>query len=178
MKEKALFLDRDGILNVDKGYVYKWEDIIWNEDIFNIIKMANDKNYLVIVLTNQSGIHKGMYTENDVHVLHDKMNDFLMKKGLKIAHWYYCAEMDSVDRKPNPGMLLKAQLKYDIDLSKSFMIGDKATDVFNTDGAFLRPRTFLVKGQYAVTHPDIGKSVSVHDSLAEVSKELEKALSK
>ncbi len=176
MKEKALFLDRDGILNVDKGYVYKWDDIIWNDDIFDIIKLANEKDYLVIVLTNQSGIHKGMYTRDDVHILHEKMNDFLIKKDLKITDWFYCAEMDSMDRKPNPGMLLKAQLKYNIDLAKSYMIGDKATDVFETDGTFIRPRTFLVKGQYAVTHPDVGSTVSVHDTLGDVSKELRNLL--
>lgn len=176
MLQKALFLDRDGILNVDKGYVYKWEDIVWNDDIFKIIKLANDKNYLVIVLTNQSGIHKGMYSKDDVHILHEKMNDFLIQKGLKIDDWFYCAEMDSIDRKPNPGMLLKAQAKYNIDLKKSFMIGDKATDVFDTDGTFSRPRTFLVKGQYTVTHPDVGTSVSVHSTLSEVLDALKMAL--
>lgn len=176
MKNKALFLDRDGILNVDKGYVYKWEDIIWNEEIFDIIKLANEKKYKVIILTNQSGIHKGMYTEQDVHVLHEKMNQFLTEKGLQIDDWFYCAEMDSIDRKPRPGMLLKAMKKHNIDLSLSFMVGDKATDIFDTDGSFKRPETLLVKGQYSVDHPDMGKLVSVYSNLLDVFHELQKKL--
>ena len=172
MKNVALFLDRDGIINVDKGYVSKWEDIIWNEEIFEIIKLANEKNYKVIILTNQSGIHKGMYTKDDVHILHKKMNDFLIRKKLNITDWFYCAEMDSIDRKPNPGMLLQAKKKYNIDLSKSFMIGDKATDVFKTDGSFIRPTTYLLKAQYDVFHDDIGTSVSVFSTLSEILNEL------
>lgn len=176
MKNKALFLDRDGILNVDKGYVYKWEDIIWNEEIFEIIKLANEKSYKVIILTNQSGIHKGMYTENDVHVLHEKMNEFLKNKGLVVDDWFYCTEMDSIDRKPRPGMLLKAAKKHDIDLSLSFMVGDKATDIFDTDGSFVRPETLLVRGQYSVEHPDMGKRVSAYSSLRDVFHELTRKL--
>jgi D,D-heptose 1,7-bisphosphate phosphatase len=173
---KALFLDRDGVLNVDKGYVYKWDDIIWIEEIFEIIKIANDRGYKVIVLTNQSGIHKGMYSEQDVHLLHKKMNDFLSGKALIIDEWYYCAEMDSEFRKPRPGMLLEAQKKFNIDFSKSFMVGDKSTDIFETDGLFTRPFTLLVKGSYELNHSDIGKNVSVFDSHADILAELKKLL--
>ena len=84
--------------------------------------------------------------------------------------------MDSFNRKPNPGMLLEAQKKYNIDLSKSFMIGDKATDVFNTDDSFVRPHTYLVKGQYDVSHVDIGKTVSVFLTLNEILNELRNKL--
>jgi D,D-heptose 1,7-bisphosphate phosphatase len=173
---KALFLDRDGILNVDKGYVYKWEDIIWMEEIFDIIKMGNDRGYKVIVLTNQSGIHKGMYTEHDVHILHDLMNEFLKNKNLIVDDWFYCAEMDSELRKPRPGMLLAAQKKYDIDFSKSFMVGDKSTDIFETDGKFVRPKTLLVKGAYHLNHPDIGNNVEIYENHADIKKALTELL--
>lgn len=173
---KALFLDRDGILNVDKGYVYRWEDIIWIEEVFEMIKIANERGYKVIVLTNQSGIHKGMYTEKDVHVLHEKMNEYLVKKNLLVDEWFYCAEMDSEFRKPRPGMLLAAQKKYDIDFQKSFMVGDKATDVFETDGKFTRPTTLLVKSAYDLTHIDQGRDVNIFEDHSKVLEELKRSL--
>lgn len=173
---KALFLDRDGILNVDKGYVYLWEDIIWIEEIFEIIKMANERGYKVIVLTNQSGIHKGMYTKEDVHILHERMNSFLKQKGLRVDDWFYCAEMDSEFRKPSPGMLLAAAKMHNIDLSKSIMVGDKATDVFTTNGSFIRPETLLVEGSYDLNHPDIGKNVSIYKNHQEIYDALKKLL--
>jgi D,D-heptose 1,7-bisphosphate phosphatase len=173
---KALFLDRDGVINVDKGYVYKWEDIIWMEEVFEMIKLANSKGYKVIVLTNQSGIHKNMYTEADVQVLHKKMDEYVKAKGLMIDDWFYCIDMDSEYRKPEPGMLLAAQKKYDIDFSKSFMVGDKSTDIFETRGQFIRPKTLLVRGNYPLSHSDIGRDVTVYDSHAEVLKALKNLL--
>lgn len=173
---KALFLDRDGILNLDKGYVYKWDELVWIDEVFDIIKMGNDLGYKVIILTNQSGIHRGMYTRDDVHVLHKKMDEYLTNKGLRIDDWFYCAEMDSIDRKPRPGMLLAAQKKHDIDLEKSFMIGDKATDIFETDGTFKRPTTLLVRGNYDLSHPDIGNGVKIFENHADIVEELKKIL--
>ena len=176
MSNKALFLDRDGIINVDKGYVYRWEDIIWVDEIFEIIKMGNQKGYKVIVLTNQSGVHKGMYTEADVKILHQKMDTYLRAQNLIVDDWFYCTEMDSNDRKPRPGMLLAAQKKYDIDFSKSFMVGDKATDIFETDGLFQRPTTLLVRGQYSLEHSDVGNGVTVYENHQEIQNILKKIL--
>lgn len=173
---KALFLDRDGILNIDKGYVYKWEDIIWVEEVFEMIRLAMDKNYLVIVLTNQSGIHYQKYAKEDVEVLHKKMSEFLAKKGLIITDWIYCAELVSESRKPRPGMLLEAQKKYDIDLSKSFMVGDKTTDVFLTDGKFIRPTTYLVRGDYDLSKAETSDNVIVFETHRDIVNQLKHVL--
>ena len=104
------------------------------------------------------------------------MDDYLKQKGLIITDWFYCLELDSEDRKPRPGMILSAQKKYDIDLSKSFMIGDKATDVFETDGKFQRPVTFLVRGRYDLHHPDVGNGVYVYDNHKAILAELKTRL--
>lgn len=173
---KALFLDRDGIINIDKGYVHRWEDIIWIPEVFEMIKLANEKGYKVIVLTNQSGIDKGMYTHEDVHTLHETMHAFLNNKGLKIDDWFYCAEMDSESRKPRPGMLLAAQEKHDIDLSTSFMIGDKPSDVFETDNKFTVPTTYLIKGNYDLKDAHTKERVKVFNDHSQVLKELQKSL--
>jgi len=165
---KALFLDRDGIINVDKGYVYKWEDIIWYKEIFEIIKIANQNNYKVIVLTNQSGIFRNKYTHEDVKVLHDLMDSHLKCQGAIIDAWYYCADMDTNRRKPGPGMILEAQKDFNIDFSHSFMVGDKVSDIFNIQEGSPKPKTILVQGNYdlSLTGPETMK-VSNHQELFE-----------
>ncbi len=173
---KALFLDRDGVVNIDKGYVYKWDDIVWIDEVFEMMKLAMERGYKVIVLTNQSGIHYNKYTQGDVEILHQKMSEYLEKKKLLVTDWFYCAEMESDSRKPRPGMLLAAQKKYDIDLSKSFMIGDKVTDIFETDDQFIRPTTFLVRGEYDLSKANLSDNVKVFENHQDVLKELKKVL--
>ena len=174
--QKALFLDRDGIVNVDKGYVYKWDDIEWIEEIFSIIQLGMNRGYKIIVLTNQSGIHYNKYSREDVEILHKKMNTYLNKKNLIIDEWIYCADIDSESRKPRPGMLLEAKDKFNIDLENSFMIGDKITDVFETDGLFTRPITFLIKGQYDLSKVEVDSRVKIFMKHQDIVKELEKVL--
>lgn len=147
-KTKALFLDRDGIINVDKSYVFKFSDIVWMAGIIELIKFAKSNNYLVIVLTNQSGIDRGYYQESDVIKLHQEMSDYLKSKGAEVDDWFYCPDLDSYDRKPNPGMMIKARDKYNIDLSKSFMIGDKESDVLLIEG----PKYIIVEGNYNLSN--------------------------
>ncbi|MBP9682045.1 MAG: HAD-IIIA family hydrolase, partial [Bacteriovorax sp.] len=159
-----LFLDRDGILNVDKTYIYRYEDIEWVEGIFDLIDYANKNGFLVIVLTNQSGVAQGMYTEKDVLKLHQEMNQFLMSKKLKVDDWFYCTEYDSERRKPRPGMMLEAQSKFTIDLSQSIMVGDKSTDVLDIAG----PLTFLLKGNYPLDQVVVNDTVELFDSLGDI----------
>lgn len=139
MTNKALFLDRDGVINVDKHYVYRVEDCEFIEGIFDLCRKAKQDGYLVIVVTNQAGIAKGKYTEEDYFKFRDYVHAEFVKQGCPIDAEYYCPYhtdaviekycKNSEDRKPNPGMILKAQKDFDIDLSKSILIGDKQSDI-------------------------------------------------
>lgn len=139
MTNKALFLDRDGVINVDKHYVYRVEDCEFIEGIFDLCRKAKQDGYLVIVVTNQAGIAKGKYTEEDYFKFRDYVHAEFVKQGCPIDAEYYCPYhadaviekycKDSEDRKPNPGMILKAQKDFDIDLSQSILIGDKQSDI-------------------------------------------------
>lgn len=169
---KALFLDRDGILNIDKTYVYRYEDIEWVDGVFDLISFANKNGFLVIVLTNQSGVAQGMYQEEDILILHTKMSEFLKGKNLRVDDWFYCTEYNSERRKPRPGMMLEAQAKYNIDLDKSFMVGDKPTDILEITG----PKTFLLRGNYPLDVVTKNASAEVFNSLAEVLDRLKSAV--
>lgn len=169
MKQKALFLDRDGILNIDRAYVYRFEDIVWVDGIIELIAYANTHGFLVIVLTNQSGVAQGMYKEEDVIKLHQQMNNYLLSKKVKVDDWFYCTEYDSERRKPRPGMMIEARDKYDIDLNKSFMVGDKATDILEIEG----PTTLLLKGNYPLEAVVQNKKAEIFSSLPEIQKHME-----
>lgn len=139
MARKAIFLDRDGVLNVDTAYLYKVEELVWQDGVFEALKDAHDKGYLLIVVTNQSGVARGYYTEEDVKALHQYMGSTLAKAGAPIDAFYYCPHhvkgtvapyvKDCNCRKPKTGMLDQACEDFDIDLDHSFMIGDKESDV-------------------------------------------------
>ncbi len=167
-KNKAIFLDRDGILNIDKAYVYKFGDIQWVDGIFDLIRFANSNGFLVIVLTNQSGVAQGMYQESDVIALHLQMNNFLLGMNLQVDDWFYCTEYESDRRKPRPGMMIEARDKHNIDLSLSFMIGDKSTDVLEIEG----PKTYLLKGNYPLRAIEESKSAEIFVSLKDILEKL------
>ena len=137
-KNKALFLDRDGVINVDKHHVYKIEDCEFIDGIFDKCRQAKSKGYKLIVVTNQAGIAKGIYTEEDYFKFRDYVHAEFEKQGCPIDAEYYCPyhiegfgkyKKDSEDRKPNPGMILKAAKDFNIDLSQSILIGDKQSDI-------------------------------------------------
>lgn len=126
---KALFLDRDGTINVDRAYVHAKEDFTFIDGVFKFCRMAQEKGYLIIVITNQSGIARGYYSEADYKELTDWMVGEFSKRGVAIADVFHCPELSGPDRKPEPGMFLKARDKYSIDMSASVNIGDKPRDV-------------------------------------------------
>ena len=139
IKHKALFLDRDGVINLDKGYVFKKKDFIFLDGILELIKYAKSLDYLVVIITNQSGIGRGLYSEDDFHKLSTWMKKEIEIHGGVVNAIYFCPshpihgigsyKMESIDRKPNPGMLIKACMDFDIDLQESIFIGDKLSDM-------------------------------------------------
>lgn len=136
---KAVFFDRDGTINVEKNYLYKIEDFEFISGIPEIIKKYNDEGYKVIVITNQAGIARGYYTEDDMHKLHKHIDKELSKYGAHIDAYYYCPhhpthgkgkyKIECNCRKPKIGMIEKAIFDFDIDCSKSILYGDKPWDI-------------------------------------------------
>jgi len=131
---KALFLDRDGVINVEKDYLYKIEDFEFIDGIFNLCKYYTDLGYIIVVVTNQSGIARKYYSDNDFTILTTWMLKEFSDHDISIKDVYYCPHHPSISgecscRKPNPSMLLNAAKKYDIDLSNSIIIGDKERDI-------------------------------------------------
>lgn len=135
----ALFLDRDGVLNVDKGYVARIEDVEWIEGAAACIRNFKARNWFVFIVTNQTGIAHGLYTEADMQAVHDHMTAVLAADGAEIERIYHCPfhpegtvaayRKDSFDRKPKPGMLLQAMADFPVRREASFLIGDKQSDV-------------------------------------------------
>ena len=135
----AVFFDRDGVLNQDKGYIHKIEDWVWIEGAINTIKRFNDANYWVFVVTNQSGVGRGLYTEEDVIQIHDHMRSELTEQGAKIDDIRYCphhtdAKINAYKaecnwRNPGSGMLQDLISSWSVDKENSLLIGDKETDL-------------------------------------------------
>jgi D-glycero-D-manno-heptose 1,7-bisphosphate phosphatase len=135
-----LFLDRDGVLNEDRGYVSRWEDFHWISGAKETVAAFNRAGWLVIVVTNQSGVGRGYYSEDDMHALHARMGEALAAVGAHIDDVYYAPHHpeaplqayrhpDPPLRKPNPGMLLQALQEWPIDRDASLLIGDKPSDL-------------------------------------------------
>ncbi len=130
MKKKALFLDRDGVINVDKKYVYKIEDFEFCEGIFELCEWFAKKGFLIFIITNQSGIARGYYTQKDFEILSAFVLDAFAKRGIGISKIYHCPHLEGCEcRKPKPGMLLKAKDEFNINMQTSFFIGDNLSDM-------------------------------------------------
>lgn len=131
---KAIFLDRDGIINKDIGYIWKRKDFIWLPKVPEAIKYAKSMNYLVIVITNQAGVAKNLYTLNNVIELHKQINNELKSNfNTKIDDFFICPHRNEDNcncRKPKPGLIIEAIKKWNIDeIDESFLIGDKLIDI-------------------------------------------------
>lgn len=134
-KNKAVFLDRDGVLNQEMGdYVCRFEDFHVLEHNFDTLKQLQDRGYLLIVATNQGGLAKGWYTEQQLTEMHEHLKQLYGQHGVEFTDIYYCPHHpnftgDCDCRKPKPGLLLRAIEKYNIDPSQSYFIGDRERDV-------------------------------------------------
>ena len=155
--KKAIFLDRDGTINVEKDYIYKSEDLVFEEGTIEALKTFKNLGYILIVISNQSGIARGYFTEEDLNIFNNNMNEILKKNGVEIAKFYCCPHHpDGIGeykkvcecRKPNNKMIEDAIKKYNIAREKSYMIGDKTSDI----GAGLKSnlKTVLVKTGYGL----------------------------
>ncbi len=134
------FLDRDGVLNVDQGHTHRIEQLIWVEGAIRAVRLLNDAGYRVIVVTNQAGIGHGLYEEEDMQRFHNAMREHLASEGAWIDDLIHCPfhpaaklphfrHENHPDRKPNPGMLLKAFDRWPSRVGQSFLIGDNDSDV-------------------------------------------------
>jgi len=131
---KALFLDRDGVINKEKNYLYKIEDFEFINGVFETFKYFQDKDYILIIITNQAGIARGKYTEEDFDILTEWMIKEFKKENINISKVYHCPHHPDFSgeckcRKPNIGMLMEAQKDFDIDMKNSILVGDKNSDI-------------------------------------------------
>ena len=130
--QKALFLDRDGIINVDHGYVSKIEDFEFNQGIFSLLKLFINHNYKLFIVTNQSGIGRDYYSEEDFFKLTSWMLEEFQQREIEIVSVHYCPhapEEKCSCRKPATGMIDKILSEHKIALEKSWLIGDKQSDI-------------------------------------------------
>lgn len=132
--QKALFLDRDGVINVEKDYLYKIDDFEFVDGIVELCRYYQDNGYKIFVVTNQSGIARGYYSDDDFAKLSEWMIKEFAKYGIDIANVYYCPHHPDISgececRKPKPKMLLDAKKEFDLDMKNSIMIGDKQRDI-------------------------------------------------
>ena len=153
--KSAVFLDRDGTINVEKEYLYQIADFEFIPGAPEAIKILNQAGIMVVVVTNQSGVARGYYTENDVETLHRHIACELERSGAHVDAWLFCPHhpagrgsyaLPCDCRKPLPGMLKEASRRYDIDLHNSAMIGDKRADI--EAGQAAGCRTLLVRTGY------------------------------
>jgi D-glycero-D-manno-heptose 1,7-bisphosphate phosphatase len=136
----ALFLDRDGVLNEEIGYLHRPEDLRWTPGAQEAVRAFNAAGWLVFVVTNQAGVAHGLYEESHIAELHAHMAAALARAGAHIDAFYHCCwhpeakveawrHPDHPDRKPNPGMLLQAMRDWPVDAARSFLIGDRDSDI-------------------------------------------------
>ena len=163
---RAAFLDRDGVINVDHGYVHDISEFEWVPGVLAGAKALADAGYLLVVVTNQSGIGRGYYTEADFEQLTDWMKREFARAGAPIAGVYFCPHhpekalpayrIDCGCRKPRPGLLLRAAHELGINLSESLMFGDKPSDCTAGKAAGCRARILL--GTNGVSLPNIASA--------------------
>ncbi|MBR0846724.1 HAD family hydrolase [Bradyrhizobium diazoefficiens] len=148
----AVFFDRDGVLNVDSEYLFEIDKFLWIDGAIDAVKAVNDAGYFAFVITNQSGVARGLYGEPDIQLLHDWMANELAARGARIDAFEYCPfhpegtvesyRRVSDRRKPQPGMIVDLLKRFPVDASRSFVVGDRASDVEAAHAAGLAGHMF------------------------------------
>jgi D-glycero-D-manno-heptose 1,7-bisphosphate phosphatase len=183
-KRKAVFLDRDGVINIDKGYVGHWCDFEFAVGIFDLLRYLATNNFLLFIITNQSGIARGFYTEEEFNVLTDKMLAGLAFEGIHIDKVYYCPHHPDYGseeyrkmcrcRKPQPGMILDASLEFDVDLERSILIGDNVSDVEAAISAGVAS-SFLLNAQSNTEWPTVTGCHDLDDCATLLKNQLDRS---
>lgn len=176
MRERALFLDRDGVVNEEVGYLHRAEEVRFVEGIFSLCRTAAALGYRLMVVTNQAGIARGYYSEADFEVLMEFMRGRLREEGVELDAVYYCPfhpehgvgkyKREHEDRKPGTGMLRRGAREFGVELSESVLVGDRCSDIAAANAAGLR-ETFLIRGTEAV---ECGGDYVLVESLTEVEQ--------
>jgi D-glycero-D-manno-heptose 1,7-bisphosphate phosphatase len=167
---KIVFLDRDGVINKEVGYLHKVEDFEFIEGVFDACQYFQSLGYQVIIVTNQSGIERGYYTEEDFQIVTDWMLKQFKHNGIEVLDVFYCPhgpESDCSCRKPKPGMFIQADGKHHIDMSNSWMIGDKEADIQAANSAGIS-NTILVKSGHEINE-ESSKAKFILDSIKQVA---------
>jgi len=171
MSNKTIFFDRDGVINKEINYLHKIEDFQFINGVFETCKYLINLDYKIIIITNQSGIERGYYTEYDFEVITKWMINQFKKNQIDILDIFHCPhspESKCNCRKPMPGMFNEAKKKYNIDMSKSWLIGDKEVDIMaaNSSGVF---QTILVKSGHKINEAN-SNAKYILDSISQASQ--------
>lgn len=177
MAKPAVFLDRDGVINVDRGYVHDEHDFHFIEGVFAATKQLQEMGYLLVLVTNQSGIARGLFSEERFLTLTQWMDWNFVDNHVEFDGIYYCPhhpeygidtyKQDCDCRKPKPGMFLSAQDDLDIDMANSVMVGDKAEDLMAAEAAGVGTK-ILVRTGKAITEKGQALANTVLDSIKDV----------
>lgn len=171
MPTKTIFLDRDGVINKEVNYLYQISKFEFIDGIFGALLNFQKLNYQIIIITNQSGIAREYYNEKDYQILTNWMLEQFTEKGLKILDVFHCPHDPNSNcecRKPKPGMINKAIKLHGIDINKSWMIGDKETDIQAANSAGIK-NTILVKSGHLIDEKN-SKAKFILESIKEAKQ--------
>ena len=183
MKNKFILLDRDGVINVEKSYLHKIEDFEYEKNVVAGLTELRDLGYKFAIITNQAGIARGYYTEDDFWKLQSFIENDLLKNGIKIEKSYFCPHHPNIEgkygiecncRKPKTGNFELAISEFNIDTKNSFMIGDKITDLIPAEKTGITP--VLVKTGYGLKSLEKLKNTDLHPIIADNILEFAKIL--
>ncbi|MDR1606915.1 MAG: D-glycero-beta-D-manno-heptose 1,7-bisphosphate 7-phosphatase [Deltaproteobacteria bacterium] len=170
----AIFLDRDGVINEDRGYVWRWADWRWLPGSFEALKALKAAGFKLVIVTNQAGVARGLYKEADVQKLHERLALELKKQNIALDGAYYCPHHPDFTgpcacRKPEPGLIFQAAQDLGLDLAASFLVGDKTTDI--AAGIKAGVTSLLVRSGYGlISESAIPQGIQVFDDLAAASR--------